>query len=316
MNAPKLNGLIAATYTPFAADGSVNLALIPQITDYLIDQGINGLYVCGSTGEGVSLTTDERKRVAEHYLAAARQRVPVIIQVGHNSLETARELARHAQQIGADVVSANCPSYFKITDIETLLQFVEILAAAAPDKPFYYYHIPALTGSQINVVQFLQLAVERVPNLLGLKYTDTRLHEFQQCLDLHGKKLDCVWGCDEMLLGALATGATAAIGSTYNVAAPINLALIKAFQEGDLDTAQRYQMKSIRLINALYQFPFHPSMKWLLHSRGLPVGSCRLPHPALTEEHMQGLTQWLPNLERLAQAAIDSPTELSSQHHE
>ena len=238
-------------------------------------------------------------QVAEHYVASAAGKVPVIVQVGHNCLETAIELARHAQQINADIISANCPSYFKISDHETLLNFVEQLAAAALDKPFYYYHIPALTGSQINIVEFLDAAADRIPNLRGLKYTDTRLHEFQQCLRLRNHHFDCVWGCDEMLLGALATGAEAAIGSTYNVAAPIYQKLINAFIEGDIDTARNCQWKSIRIIDRMYQFPFHPAMKWLLSHQGFSMGHCRLPHPPLVAKDLEQLEANYPEISEL-----------------
>ena len=151
MNEP-LTGLIAATYTPMDEGGRPNPAPIGPMVDRLLDEGVAGLYVCGSTGEGMSLTGTERRVVTESFVAAAAGRVPVIAQVGHNSLREAAELAAHAAGIGADVISATAPSYFKINTVEILVDCMAEIAAAAPALPFYYYHIPVLTGASLDMV--------------------------------------------------------------------------------------------------------------------------------------------------------------------
>lgn len=284
MKAVTLNGLVAATYTPLDENAELKLEVVPEMVDHLLSQGVSGLYVCGSTGEGMSLSSDERRLVAEAYVRAAKGRVPVIIQVGHNSLAEAQQLAQHAQQIGADVISATCPSYFKISDVSTLVDCMAKLASGASDLPFYYYHIPALTGSAIDVVEFLKRAGDRIPNLAGLKYTDTKLYEFQECLELDDGRLNVVWGCDEMLLGALATGARGAIGSTYNITAPLYQRIMTAFDESDFDEARRLQSLSINMIRKLNHFPFHPAMKAVLGMQGFKVGGCRLPQGNLSNE--------------------------------
>lgn len=276
MKHEKLHGLVAATPTPFLADGSVNIDIIPQLTDHLLSQGVSGLYVCGSTGEGMSLTTDERRSVAEAFTKASAGRVPVIVQVGHNSLSEARRLAEHAQSIDADVVSATCPSYFKVADTAGLIECMSQIASGAPDSPFYYYHIPSLTGSAIDIAEFMH-AGDSIPNMVGLKYTDTKLFEYQTCLDLKEGRYDVVWGSDEMMLGALATGATAAIGSTYNIAAPLYTHIMNAFNAGDMIEARRLQSLSVGMVRIMCRFPFHAAMKAILAMQGLDVGGCRPP---------------------------------------
>jgi len=289
MNATPLHGLIAATYTPFHDDGRLNPDAIPEMTSHLIEQGVTGLYVCGSTGEGMSLTSSERRTVAERFVAAADGRVPVIVQAGHNSLAEARQLAAHAQECGAGIVSATCPSYYTVNDVNTLVDCMAELAGGAPDTPFYYYHIPALTGSTIDMVEFLQLAGERIPNLAGLKYTDTRLHEFQECSACGNRRYEVVWGCDEMLLGALATGARGAIGSTYNIAAPLYRRLIAAHASGQLEEAQRLQSLSVTMIRTIGRYPFHAAMKAVLGMQGFNVGGCRLPQGRLSTAAISSL---------------------------
>lgn len=288
MKTLKLRGLVAATYTPFDESGRVDTTVIPAIVDQLLRDGVGGLYVCGSTGEGMSLSTSERKLVLEAYVEAAAGRTPVIAQTGHNSLAEACELASHAQDCGATAVSATCPSYFKVADVETLTACMKSVAEAAGDTPFYYYHIPSLTGSVIGMPEFLEIGSKAIPNLIGLKYTDTKLFEFQECLELDDGRFDVVWGCDEMLLGALATGATAAIGSTYNVAAPLYLQLMEAFLAGDHEKARHCQSLSVKLVRTLCRYPFHPAMKAVLAMRDLPLGGCRLPMGKLSsKEHEQ-----------------------------
>ena len=285
----RLAGLIAATYTPLDSDGAFNASQVAPLVEYLIDAGVSGLYVCGSTGEGMSLSTDERKAVLETFVDATDGRLPVIAQVGHNSLAEARQLAVHAQQFGANAISATCPSYFKVSDVATLVACMAELAAGAPELPFYYYHIPALTGSALDIVEFLKRGGDCIPNLVGLKYTDTKLHEFQQCLEFGDGCIDVVWGCDEMLLGALATGTLAAIGSTYNIAAPLYRSIISAFERGDLPEARRLQSLSVRMIRTLMRFPFHPAMKSVLGMLGYNVGGCRLPQGRLSDEDVATL---------------------------
>lgn len=307
LNAPRITGLIAATYTPFHADGTLALSQVGPFVEYLISSGVEGLYVCGSTGEGISLTTKERKEVAAAFQKAAAGRLPVLVQVGHNSIEDAKALAAHAQEIGAAAISATCPSYFKINSSATLAASMAQIAAAAPELPFYYYHIPSLTGSSIDIAQFMRSAGENIPNLVGLKYTDTKLFELQECMAIDGGRYDIVWGCDEMLLGALASGAKGAIGSTYNVAAPLYAKLIAAFEANDLELARRLQLQSIEFIRIMQRYPFHSAMKEVLHLLGHDLGTCRLPQRGLTADESQRLRDELSQSEYFADV-LSHPT--------
>lgn len=300
MPRPELSGLIAASYTPMSPDGGLNLGLVHPLVDHLLASGVDGLYVCGSTGEGMSLSSDERRAVAQAYVEAAGGRAPVVIQVGHNSVTEARQLAEHAQQIGADAISATCPSYFKIDKTRTLVHCMQEIAAGAPELPFYYYHIPAFTGSSIPMADFLQQAAESIANLRGLKYTAPLLHEFQECLCLDEQRFDVLWGTDEMLLGAWATGARGAIGSTYNIMAPLYRQLIDAFEAQDLSTARQRQAQAWRIIKTIARYPFHSAMKAVLAFQGFPVGPCRTPQQPLTDEQASSLRRDLEAVAFLA----------------
>ncbi len=292
----RLTGLIAAACTPLGEDGTLALERVPVIVDYLERAGVKGLYICGSTGEGVSLASDERRAVADAYVKAARGRLKTIVQVAHNSLVEARQLAAHAQQIGADVISATAPSYFKADSVEVLADCVAQIASAAPELPFYYYHIPALTGVALDMVDLLPLAAERTPNLVGMKYTAPTVHEFQACLELAGGRFDMLWGCDEMMLSALAIGARGAIGSTYNIAAPLYCRLMEAFDRGDLTEARRLQFLSVRMIRVMKRYPFHAALKAIMKMLGIDCGSCRLPLPGMEASQVTHLKRELEAL--------------------
>lgn len=292
----RFDGLIPATYTPLTPALAVDLSAIVPLTERLIADGACGLYVCGSTGEGVSLSSGERRQVAAAFTVAARGRVPVIVHVGHDSLAEAAALAAHAAEIGADATSAMPPCYFALRDAATAVDCSAAVAAAAPHLPFYYYHIPAMTGVTIDVVDFLKQAGDRIPNLAGVKYTANTLHEFQECVALDGGRFEMLSGYDELLLPALAVGARAAVGSTFNVATPAYRRLIAAFQAGDLDLARAEQLRAVAMIRELMRFPFHPAMKAVLAMVGTPCGRCRPPLPQLSQADEERLRESLESI--------------------
>jgi N-acetylneuraminate lyase len=289
----RLSGLIPATYTPMRRDGAIDLDGIAPLTEQLLEDGVTGLYVCGSTGEGVSLSVPERKQVAEAFVAATNGRVPVIVHVGHDSLAEAAGLAAHAANIGADVLSAMPPCYFPIRDADTLVECCAAIAAAAPELPFYYYHIPVMTGVAVDMLDFLRLAGDRIPSFAGLKYTASTIHEYQECVALDGGRFDVLYGHDELLLPALAVGARGAVGSTFNVAAPLYQRIIEAYQSGDIDTARSEQLRAVTMIRVLLQFPFHPATKAVMAMIGRPCGDCRPPLAALSDEQRARLREAL-----------------------
>src|SRR5690606_27491152 len=133
-------------------------------------------------------------------------------------VKEARKLAAHAERVGADAFSSVSAFYFKPPSVKALVLSLAEISSAAPSIPFYYYNIPHLTGVSMDMLEFIQLAEELIPNFVGLKYTATTLHEYEACLNYKNGKYDILYGLDEMLLGALAVGAKGAVGSTYTFA--------------------------------------------------------------------------------------------------
>lgn len=292
INVP-LEGLVAATFTPFHQDRSLHLEAIAPMVDRLIDQQIAALYVLGSTGEGASLTFDERCAVAESFVNAASGRLPVIVQVGSESLMQARQLAAHASRAGADGISAVSPVYFKPDSVETLVASMAEIAGGAPELPFYYYHIPAVTGVGVSAIEFLKLAEQRIVNLRGVKFTSQNVFEFQGCVEYAQERLQILWGLDEMLQCGLSAGAVAAVGSTYNFAAAIYQRLLAAFAAGDMETVRQEQLRSQAIVRAFLPYGPRGAQKAIMKMIGIDCGPSRLPVPTLTSSQYDALEREL-----------------------
>jgi N-acetylneuraminate lyase len=297
MNIEKLTGLVAATHTPYHADGSLNLAIIEKQAAHLLATGVRYAFIGGTTGESSSLTVEERRALAVRWMEVARDStLKVIVHVGANCLADSRNLAAQAQQLGATAISALAPCYFKPGSVGALVDSMADVAAAAPQLPFYYYEIPTMTGLALSPSAFLAQAAEKIPNLAGIKFTSSNLMEYQLCRAAHEGRFDIPFGFDEMMLGALALGATGAVGSSFNFAAPIYNRLIAAFQKGDLATARVEQMRSVRVIQVLAARGYMGAAKATMQMLGVDVGPARLPNGSLTPEQARKLHQDLDAL--------------------
>ena len=280
----KINGIVAATFAAYQADGSLNLAIIPQLVDKLVADGVAGVYICGTNGEGPNMTVEERMAIAEAYVKAANKRILVLVHVGHTSIKECKKLAAHAAQIGADAFSSVAAFYFKPTSVQNLVDCMAEIASAAPELPFYYYHMPTLTGVGMDMVEFLSIGEQKIPNLAGIKYTASTLHEFQACLNYKDGEFEVLSGYDEMLLSALAVGAVGAIGSTYTFAAPVYLEIIKLFRNNDLTAARALQLKVVDFIRCIIKHPSIAAQRAIMKMMGYDLGDARLPLVPLSSD--------------------------------
>jgi len=281
----KIEGLVAAVFTPFNEDGSLNFELIPSLVNRLVLDGLRGIYVCGSNGEGPNMTTQERMQVTEAFIKAVDGRLLVIVHVGHSSIAEAKILAAHAAESGADAFSSVAAFYFKPTSVLNLVNCMAEIAAAAPAIPFYYYHIPHLTGVGMDMIEFLQYASPLIANLAGIKYSSSSIQEYQSCLNFENGRFDILFGLDELLLSALAVGAKGAIGSTYTFAAPQYLKTIDLFNNGDIVSAQKNHLFMVEVIRVLLKYPPIPGQKAIMKMLGWNLGSSRLPLVTLSNDH-------------------------------
>ena len=280
----RITGLIAAPFTALHADGSLNLSLVERQAQSLVENGVNGAFICGTTGEGLSLSAAERLQVAERWMQVAPPQFHVIIHVGHQSVAESCALAAHAEKIKARAFATLGPTFFPVSTVEQLVEYCAWIATAAPSLPFYFYHIPALTGVDLPMHEFLRLGSRRISNLAGIKFTHENLMDFSRCLEFEEGRFNILFGRDEILLCALALGATGAVGSTYNYMAAVYQQLIEAFQAGDLKSARRLQSQAIRIIALMSQRGGLPAGKAMMKMIGLDCGPVRPPLTSLSAE--------------------------------
>ena len=285
---PRLE-LLTATLTPFTRDGKLDLAKIPALADLYVRNGVDGVFVNGSTGESLSLTCDERLALAARWCEVGRGRLKVLIHVGHNSLPEALRMAAHAQEHGAAGVGCVPPNFFKPATIPALVAWNEAVAAACPKLPYYYYHIPAFTAIDLPMADFLKEAGRRIPNLAGMKFTFENLMDFGLCCDLDGGRYHMLFGRDEILIAGLVHGARGAIGSTYNCMAPAFRRLLDQYAAGDLAGAQREQRHSREFVRVLKRYPAIAAHKEIVRFFGLDCGPVRLPLQDLTADQSAAL---------------------------
>ncbi|HMU47321.1 MAG TPA: dihydrodipicolinate synthase family protein [Chitinophagaceae bacterium] len=274
-----LSGLIAAPFTPMHKDGSINLSIISAYYQMLKANGVTGAFICGSTGEGVSMSVNEKKAVAEAWAECSKTDKDFIVMplLGGTSLADCKELALHAREIGLDAISFTAPFYFKPANVEMLAKCCAEVASAVPDMPFYYYHIPVLTGVGFPMYDLLKAIDGLIPNFAGIKYTHEDFMDFLSCINFQNGKYDMLWGRDENMLPALSVGAKGSVGSTFNYAAPLYYELINSFNSGDLEKAQQLQQKSIDMIRLLGKYGGIATGKAYMKLIGLDCGEFRLP---------------------------------------
>lgn len=286
MGTKKLKGLIAAPFTPMNKDGTLNLSIVPAYYQLLKTNGVNGAFICGSTGEGVSMSAKEKKAVAEAWAACTKNDSNFIVMplVGGTCLSESKELAIHAMEIGLHAVSFTAPNYFKPANVEMLAQCCQEVASAVPEMPFYYYHIPVLTGVAFPMYDLLKAIDNKVPNFVGIKYTHEDFMDFLSCIRFQNGKYEMLWGRDENMLPALSLGATASVGSTFNYAAPLYYNLIDAFNAGNLSNARTLQQQSIDMIRLLGKYGGIGTGKAFMKLIGLDCGEFRLPVKNMTND--------------------------------
>lgn len=285
----KIEGLIAAPFTAFGSDGALNLEIIPQYYHSLKQNKVKGAFICGSTGEGVSLTFSEKVSVLKAWASLTRddKDFALIMFLGGTNIKECQELAAISEEAGADAISFTSPYYFKPANVQQLAKCCSAVASAAPNTAFYYYHIPVLTGGHFNMIDLLKEVDEEITNFRGIKYTHEDFMDFLSCLHFKDRKYDMLWGRDENMLSSLVLGSKGAVGSTYNYAAPLYMDLIEAYESGDFERAQGLQQKSIDMIRLLGKYGGIATGKAYMKLVGLDCGEFRLPIANMDSEKFE-----------------------------
>lgn len=291
----KIKGLIDAPFTPFRPNGDINPEPIPAYAAMLRKNGVKGVFINGSSGEGYMLTEEERMQLAEAWMAAAPADFKVIVHVGSTCVRESYRLAQHAQKIGAWGIGAMAPPFPKVGRIEELVKYCEEIAAGAPDLPFYYYHIPVFNGAYLPMVDLLAAVDGRIPNFAGIKYTYESLYEFQQCRLYKNGKFDMLHGQDETILASLAMcGTQGGICGTTNYNARELVGILAAWEAGNLELARERQNFSQAVINVICNYRGNiVGGKRIMKLIGLDLGPNRTPFRNMTPEEEAAMREEL-----------------------
>ena len=282
----KIKGLIDAPFTPMLPNGEVNYEPIQAYADLLVRNGLKGVFINGSSGEGYLLSDEERMKLAECWIQAVPKDFKVIVHVGSTCVKASRKLAAHAAEIGAWGIGAMATPFPKIGRIEELVKYCQEIASGAPALPFYYYHIPAFNGAYLPMTGFLAAVDGVIPNFAGIKYTYESLYEYNQCRLYKNGKYDMLHGQDETLLPSLAMGgAQGGIGGTTNYNGRELVGILNAWAAGDLEAAREKQNFAQEVINVICHYRGNiVAGKRIMKLIGLDLGPNRIPFQNMTDQ--------------------------------
>jgi N-acetylneuraminate lyase len=290
-----MKNLFAATYAPMKDDWSINPGMVGPYADFLKRNKLSGVFINGSTGDFVSLTTNERTELLEAWADHKSNGLYLINHVGSNSLKEAEILA--ASSVGrADAVAAIAPFYFKPSNIQQLIDYCKSIALKAKDLPFYYYHLPVLTGVNFPMLSFAEKAKEQIPNFAGIKFTENNLVEFQKT-NLGHPDLDIFFGVDEAFYSSLGLQAGGWVGSTYNHLSPLFYKIKEEFDKGNLQKAAQLQSFVAKFVETLSSYgSFNGSGKSFMKKLGIDCGPSRYPHPTLKDSEIKNAFETFENI--------------------
>ncbi len=281
----KFEGIIPAAVTPFDGDGRFDAASFERLLQHFYAAGVDGVYVCGQTGEGFQQSIEQRKQIAEVAITNSPADKTVIVHTGALATADAVELSKHASRSGAHAVSSLPPiGNYSFAEIKAYYTAI----ASASDIPLLIYYFPALAPAVTSVAQVLELC--EIPNVIGLKYTDSDLFKLSEVK----KNGSCVFfGSDEMLTAGLIAGADGGIGSFYNVMPEMFVRAFALTKKGDWEAARELQKQINEVIAIGLRYPVHPAVKFMLSLIGIDCGKCLPPRRSLTAAEETELTKSL-----------------------
>ena len=279
-NLTKYQGIIPAFYACYDANGEINPAAVRELTRWFIDQGVQGLYVGGSSGECIYQSKEERKIVLENVMAEAKGKLTVIAHIACNNTADSKELAAHAESLGVDAIASIPPIYFKLPPY-AIAKYWNDMSAAAPNTDFIIYNIPQLAGVSLSVPLLKEML--KNPRVIGVKNSSMPVQDIQMWKDEGAIVFN---GPDEQLISGLVMGAVGGIGGTYGAMPQLYVKLYNLVKEGDLATAQQLQNDCCRIIYKMCSGHgnMYGMIKEILRKMGCPdCGSVRAPLAELIE---------------------------------
>lgn len=271
-------GVFPALVTPLTRDEKLSLSALETLLRYEMNEGADGFYIGGATGEGLLLDIPERKKLCEkaiEYIGAEKTK---IVHITDMNFRNTIELAKHAEAAGADAISSIAPLYFKYSEND-IFEYYKAIAESVNIPLIIYY--TAAAGVTISLELFERLFA--VDNITGVKWTSSNYYEMI-ALRERFPEANIFNGPDEMLVCGLSGGADGGIGSTYNIMYPLIRRIYDAFRAGDIKGAQEAQKKADKIIRVILKYSVIPVCKLVLEEKGIPVGNASFPMERYTPE--------------------------------
>jgi len=285
MNYVPLSGVIVPLVTPFHENGEVDYENLKKVVDFVISKGVNSVMVGGTTGEGFLLNLNERKKVLETVIEHVNARVAVIAHTGCIDTRSTVELSKHAVENRADFISVIVPFFYTLNDEQIYRHFAEV-AQAVPETPILLYTFPGNSKNDISP-QLLELLLQTIPNIKGIKSSNDDLVRFQEYVKIGGEDFIACFGVDELMLGGLVFGSKAQISGNANSFPEPFIGLFKAFQAGDIPGARKYQEIINGIVKMHHAGATTAYFKATLKFRGINAGCVRSPMRELTSGEIE-----------------------------
>ena len=279
----KYRGIIPAFYACYEDDGSVSVERTQALTQHLIDKNVKG--VCGSSGECIYQSKEERKLILENVMKIAKGKITVIAHVACNNTADSQELAAHAESLGVDAIASIPPIYFHLPD-HAIAQYWNDISSAAPNTDFIIYNIPQLAGVALSIPLYKEML--KNPNVIGVKNSSMPVQDIQMFKDVKGDDSVVFNGPDEQFISGRLIGADGGIGGTYAVMPELFLAADAALKAGNIARAKEIQYKIDRIIYAMCSCHgnLYAVMKEILKMNELNIGGVRKPLASIIPEDM------------------------------
>lgn len=280
MDTKKYQGIFPALYACYDEDGSVSPDRVKALTKYLMDKGVQGLYVGGSSGECIYQGKEDRKKTLEAVMEVAKGKLVIIAHVACNNTEDSQELAAHAESLGVDAIASIPPIYFHLPD-HAIAKYWNDISAAAPNTDFIIYNIPQLAG--VSLTLGLLQEMKKNPRVIGVKNSSMPVQDIQLFRD---EGVIVFNGPDEQLISGLAMGAVGGIGGTYGAMPELYLKIFELFSQGKMEAAREVQNTACRIIYKMCSAHgnMYAVIKEVIRQQGGPdVGGVKAPLADLAE---------------------------------
>ena len=273
-------GIFPALYACYDENGKVSADRTKALTKYLMDKGVQGLYVGGSSGECIYLSKEDRKKTLEAVMEAAGGKLVIIAHVACNNTEDSRELAAHAESLGVDAIASIPPIYFHLPE-HAIAKYWNDISDAAPNTDFIIYNIPQLAGTSLTLSLLREM--KKNPRVIGVKNSSTPVQDIQLFRD---EGVIVFNGPDEQLISGLAMGAVGGIGGTYGAMPELYLKIFALFSERKMEEAREVQNAACRIIYKMCSAHgnMYAVIKEIIRLQGGPdVGGVKAPLADLAE---------------------------------